>query len=139
MEIDRVMAQKPLLTLLISSTETLQDGLLALFTTIPQIGAVLVAEDKDIGLRMIENHMPKLVIIDMALPGSHDMMKQIKANWASLHLMALVEDTTQQRVVRSLGADSVLVKGFSAAMFLSIVESQIEHPGGLSPRPDKDR
>lgn len=137
MEINKAMQQKLHLTLLVSHTESLQSGLLALFTTLPQIGAVLVAEENDVALRMVKNHMPSFVILDMALPNSHDMIGHIKANWASLHLIALVEEAATQTVVKALGADSVLLKGFSAEKLLSIVDDQIKDWGEPSQDPEK--
>ena len=59
---------KPRLALIITKRGALQNGLLALLTTIPQISAVLVAEDDAAGLRMINDHRPGLILLDMDLP-----------------------------------------------------------------------
>lgn len=113
------------LALLVSNTESLQNGVLALFTTIPQIGAVLVAEDQNMALRMIKNHQPALVILDISLPEMHDLIQQIKTLWTQIHLIVLVEDTAQQKAVEAYGVDSVLRKGFSAQKLIALIENLI--------------
>ena len=120
------------LALLVSNSESLQSGLLALFTTIPQIGAVLVAEDQKMALRIIKNHRPALILLDMSLPEMQDLIKQIKADWAQIHLIVLVEDTAQQKVAESFGVDSVLRIGFSAQKLVAIIEKLIEERGRSS-------
>lgn len=120
------------LALLVSNSESLQSGLLALFTTIPQIGAVLVAEDQRMALRIIENHRPALILLDMSLPEMQDLIKQIKADWAQIHLIVLVEDSAQQEVAESFEADSVLRAGFSAQKLVAIIEKLIEERGRSS-------
>jgi CheY-like chemotaxis protein len=88
--------------------------LLARITTIPQIDAVLVAEDKNLALRMIQNHQPALVILDMRFPDMKDLIDEIKTHWSHIHLIVLVEDIEQQKEVAASGVKSVLLKGFSA-------------------------
>jgi len=78
------MIKKSMLALVASSSETLQNGLLSLTTTIPLIGAVLVAEDIVSALRMIENHQPALIILDASLLKVQDVVKQIKNQWPDI-------------------------------------------------------
>ncbi|MGB2896638.1 MAG: response regulator [Anaerolineales bacterium] len=123
------MTSKSPLTLLVSNTESLQNGLLALFTTLPNIGAVLVAEDYKMALRMIKSHLPALVILDMSLPEMHDLIVQVKADWAHIHLIALVEDTVQQKAIESFGVERVLRKGFSPQKLMTMIEDVVEEWG----------
>jgi len=131
------MTNKSILVLVVSSSGDLQNGLLALMTTIPQISAVLVAEDVDSTLRMIENHQPALVILDMFLPKVQEVIKQIKAQYAQIHLIVLAEDTAQQKEIEAFGVDSVLIKGFQAQKLIAIVENLVS-PQGDTPLPQTD-
>ena len=72
---------KPILALIITKQSVLQTSLLALLTTIPQIRAVLMAEDADSGLRILKDHQPRLVLLDMDLPEDEAQMilQQIEA------------------------------------------------------------
>jgi len=123
------MTNKSVLALVVSSPGSLQNGLLALMTTIPKISSVLVAEDVEASLRMVENHQPALIILDMSLPKVQETIKQIKTQWAQIHLIVLVEDIAQQKEIEVFGVDSVLLKGFSAQKLIAIIENLIEQRG----------
>jgi len=123
------MRNKSILVLVISSPGSLQNGLLALMTTIPKISSVLVAEDMETGLRMVENHQPVLIILDISLPKTQALVKQIKTQYAQIHLIVLAEDFTQQKEIKAFGVDSVLIKGFSAQKLIAIIENLIDQPG----------
>ena len=117
------MTNKPILALVVSSSGTLQNGLLALITTIPSISAVLVAEDVNSTLRMVENHQPALVILDMSSLEVQDVINEIKNQWPHISVIVLAEDITQQKDAETSGADSVLLKGFPAQKLITIVET----------------
>ena len=120
------MTNKSFLALVISSPDSLQNGLLALLTTISPISALLVADDIHSALRMVENHQPALIILDISLSNVQEVVKQIKEQCSQIHLIVLVEDTVQQKIAEESGADSVLIKGFSAQKLIAIVESLID-------------
>ena len=117
---------KPVLTLVVSDSDLLQDGLLALLTTISQIGAVLVAEDIDSARQTVENHQPSLIIMDTSLLQVHVVIAEIKTEHPNIHLIVLVEDIDQQKEVEALGADNVLIKGFPAQKLIDVVENIID-------------
>jgi DNA-binding response OmpR family regulator len=125
------MTNKSILTLVVSSSGDFQNGLLALVTTIPSISAVLVAEDINSALRLVENHKPALIILDMPLPDMQDVIKQIKEQCPHVHLIVLVEDTVEEKEVKKSGVDNVLLKGFSAQKLIAIVENLIDRNGAL--------
>jgi DNA-binding response OmpR family regulator len=120
------MKNKSILALVVSSSGSLQDGLLALMTTIPQINVVLVAEDANSALRMIENHQPALIILDISLIKVQDVIEQIKAQSSHIYLIVLVKDVAQQKKAETSGADSVLVKGFSVQKLIGMIENLID-------------
>jgi DNA-binding NarL/FixJ family response regulator len=120
------MTNKPVLALVVSSSGSFQNGLLALMTTIHQISAVLVAEDVNSTLRMVEYHQPALVVLDMSLPEMQDVIMQIKAQYPRIQLIVLVEDRAQGEAAEVLGVDGILIKGFSAQQLVDIVENIID-------------
>ena len=126
---------KPTLALVIIKQGTLQNGLLALLTTIPQISAVLVAEDAPSGLRMLKDHRPRLVLLDMALPedGAQTILKQIEAQWPGIRCIALTDGVQQKQAAETLAADVVLFKGFSAAKLISVTEELLSQPDSDEP------
>ena len=116
------MANQPLLTLVVISPGDLQNGILALMTTIPPLGAVLVSEEIESTLRMVENHQPALVIMDTDSTQACEAIRKIKRRWPQIRLIALVEDIKQQDEATASGADRVLIKGFPAQKLVEIVE-----------------
>ena len=120
-----IMPNKSILALVVSSPGALQNGLLALMTTIPPISAVLVAENIHSAIRMVENHQPALIILDISLSNVQEVVKQVKEQCSQIHLIVLVEDTVQQKIAEETGADGVLIKGFSAQKLIAIVERLI--------------
>ena len=126
---------KPALALIISEQGTLQYSLLALLTTIPQISAVLVAEDAPSGLRMLKDHRPRLVLLDMALAedGAQTILKQIEAQWPGIRCIALTDGVQQKQAAETLAADVVLFKGFSAAKLISVTEELLSQPDSDEP------
>ncbi|MGD9091591.1 MAG: response regulator [Anaerolineales bacterium] len=121
------MTNKNVLALVLSSSGAFQNGLLALMTTIPQISAVLVAEDVNTTLRMVDNHQPALVLLDMSPPDMQKFIKQIKEGCPGIQIIVLAEDIAQKENVEAYGADYVLIKGFSAQSLITIVENTIDY------------
>jgi DNA-binding NarL/FixJ family response regulator len=113
------------LTLVVISLGDLQNGILALITTVPQLGTVLVAEDIESTLRMVENHQPALVIMETVSTRACEVIRKIKRQWPQMHLIALVDDIDQQKEATESGADRVLIKGFPAKKLVEIVEDLI--------------
>jgi len=120
------MKNQSILALVVSNSGVLQNGLLALMTTIPQISAVLVAEDVNSSLRMVENHKPALIILDISLPEMQNAIKQLKEQYPQIHLILLVEDIDQMKEIEEYPIDNVFIKGFSAKKFITIIENLVE-------------
>ena len=117
-------ATKPTLALIATRPGPLQNGLVALMTTMPQVNAVIVAEEAASALRMIADHLPTLVLLEMALPGegTGTLLKQIKATWPLTRCIVLANDVPQQQEAEAAGADVVLLKGFPAARLIAAIE-----------------
>ena len=113
--------KKPILALIIAAPSPLQDGLLALMTTFSQINAVFVAEDASLALRMVKDHRPNLILLDIHLPGSITVLEQIKNEWPQTRCIVLVDNVEQEREVKE--ADAVLLEGFSPSLLLTTIEN----------------
>jgi len=130
---------KPTLALIISKQDTLQNGLLALLTTIPQINAVL-AEDATSGLKMLKDHRPSLILLDMDLPedDAQTILKQIKSQASEVHCIALADNAQQKYLAETHKADAVLFKGFQATSLINLIEELMSEKSSRSVRPIKD-
>jgi DNA-binding NtrC family response regulator len=114
------MTSKPFLALIAVVPSTLQNGLLALMTTTPLISAVLVAEEASLMLRMVKDHRPALIVLDMDFPDAQMLLNQIKSSWPFIRCILLVESADQKREVEN--ADAVLIKGFTAEKLFGTIE-----------------
>jgi DNA-binding NarL/FixJ family response regulator len=117
-----IMIKKSILALLVTKSDTLQNGLLALITTIPQISAVLAAEEISSALRLVENHQPALIILDIQSSNLQDVIKEIKILCNHAHVISISENISQSEELKECGADSVLIKGFPAHQLIEIIE-----------------
>ena len=102
------MTHKSILVLVVSPPGPLQDGLLALMTTIPQINTVLVAEEANTALRIVENHQPVLVIIEYSTRHGQKLALEINTRWPQIQLILIVEDHHQEREAQEFGVENVL-------------------------------
>ena len=117
------MNDKSILALVVANTGSLQNGLLAIITTLPQIKSSLVAEDVVSALKLIEVHQPALVILDEDQLMAQEAIKQIRSKWPKIHIIALISDIEQEKNLKKLGADVVLVKGFTVKKLIDEVDN----------------
>ena len=114
------MTSKSILALIVAIPSTLQNGLLALMTTTPLISAVLVAEEASLMLRMVKDHRPALIVMDMDFPDARMLLKQIKSSWPLIRCILLVDSVDQAKEAEN--ADAVLIKGFTAEKLFETIE-----------------
>ena len=114
--------------LLVTGTGSLQNGLLALMTAMPQIEVVGEADDASAALEMVAQHRPDLVLLDTDLPGNEPsaLLRQIKNDWPAARCIALADDVPQQRQAEAAGADIALVKGFAPAQLIAAVDRLLQ-------------
>ena len=114
------MTSKSILALIVAIPSTVKNGLLALMTTTPLISAVLVAEEASLMLRMVKDHRPALIVMDMDFPDARMLLKQIKSSWPLIRCILLVDSVDQAKEAEN--ADAVLIKGFTAEKLFEIIE-----------------
>ena len=117
---------KPVLALIIVAPGPLQDGLLALMTTYNQISALFVAEEASLALKMVKDHRPNLILLDINLPNAQQVLEQTKSRWPQIRCIVLAGDVEQEQAIRE--ADAVLIEGFSPAHLLATIENLLAKP-----------
>ena len=85
---------RPTLALIAIRPGSLQDSLVALMTTMPQVNAVLIAEDAASALRTMAQHHPALVVIEVGLPSGEGQvpLQEIRIRWPETQCIALASD-----------------------------------------------
>ena len=110
--------------LIVTAPGSLQNGLLALMTAMPQIEVVGEASSASAALEMVAEHRPNLVLLDGSLAGNEPwaLLRRIKNDWPAIRCIVLAEDVSQQRQAEASGADIPLVKGFPPAQLIATIE-----------------
>ena len=114
------MTSKTVLALIVATPSSLQNALMALMTTFSQISAVMVAEETNLALRMVKDHHPALIVIDVDFPESQTLLKQMKTQWPRARCILLVNSFEQKE--DGTDADAVLIKGFPVEKLNGTVE-----------------
>lgn len=109
------------LALVVAEAGPFQDGLLALMTTLIQVGVVIVAEDAKSALRIVETHHPALIVLDLPSVQGAEVVGLMKAHPGHAHVIVLADDTAQQDQAGRAGADRVLLRGFSVQELIDAV------------------
>jgi two-component system response regulator DevR len=111
-------------TLIVTRPGSLQSGLQALMTTIPQIGIVGQACNAEAALRMVTTLSPELVLLDTDLPDDETwiVLRQIKTRWPRIQCVVLADNVRHQQEAEVAGADVVLLKGLPPAKLIANIE-----------------
>jgi DNA-binding NarL/FixJ family response regulator len=137
------MTPSPTLALIAARPGDLQDSLVALMTTMPQVNAVLIAEDAPSALRTMARHRPALVVLETNLAAKESCapLQEIKAEWPTTECIALADDVEQRQKALSAGADVVLIVGFPASEFIAAIEGLLsrENKGTVCAYPEQSR
>ena len=123
---------KPALALIVATPGDLQDGLLALMTTAPQVKAILIAKNSSAAQRILDTHHPSLVLLDMNLDrnGAWTILGQIKSQWPTVRSIAIAENAGQKLKAETAGDDSVLFYGFQAAKLIIVTDDLLSQRNG---------
>jgi DNA-binding NarL/FixJ family response regulator len=117
------MTNRSMLALVISTGETIHNGLLALLTTIPCVSSVLVAQELEASLKLAESHQPAVIIMDMTFLEVQEVIGSMKEICSQAYLIIFVDDMDEKDQAQKIGADSVLIRGFQAKELIDIIES----------------
>jgi DNA-binding NarL/FixJ family response regulator len=112
-------ALKPMNILLVDDHPLVRAGIRTLLERLPQVKVTGEATDGSEALRMIREHKPDLVLIDIAMPGLNglDTTARISAEFPNVLVVVLSMYTDQEYVRQAVQAGAVgyLVKGSAAA------------------------
>jgi CheY-like chemotaxis protein len=111
-------------TLIVTGPGSLHNGLTAIAAAMPQTHPVVTAEETHTAQRVIAEHHPALVLLDMALPGdgAQVVLQQIRTACPATWSIALASDVRQQQEAELAGVDAVLIKGFPPTRLIAIIE-----------------
>jgi DNA-binding NarL/FixJ family response regulator len=121
-DIDEMMTKSH--ALIVTAPGSLQNGLLALMTAIPQVEVVGEASSAPAALQMVAECSPDLVLLDGNLAGNEPwaLLWQIKNERPATRCIALADDVPQQQEAEAAGADIALVKGFAPVQLIAALE-----------------
>jgi DNA-binding NarL/FixJ family response regulator len=122
--------------LIVAQPGPLREGLQATLAATPQVENVGVADDTLSALSMITHGFPALVVLSADLHDDDSSVGyiELKARWPEMRCIILVNSIAQQQVIRTTGADRVLIKGVRPARLLKAIEGLLrDRPNSLTP------
>jgi DNA-binding NarL/FixJ family response regulator len=124
------MAQ-PIRVLIADDSARAREGLRALFVAWPEITVVAEAADGQDALRLVAEHWPDVVLMDLHMPVLDGVQatRLIKQQWPAITVVVHTIYVVEQSAALEAGADAFLVKGSAperllAALGLSVANSK---------------
>jgi DNA-binding NarL/FixJ family response regulator len=118
--------------LVVARTNRMRDSLTTLLRAIPKIGAVEQLGNAAAGLTTLPPQPQTLVLLDASLMNQEAwaFMKQAKSHqpWAYCKWLVLANNSFQERIALTAGADRVLLTGFAAAEFFAAIDELVGQP-----------
>ena len=110
--------------MIVAEPGRLRDGLRAMLDSFPTLETVAVVDDGRSALEAIESGRPDLAILDAHWfdEGTADLIRAVKQEWNGTRCIVVAEGLGQFQPLLDAGADSVLLRGFSAAELRAAVE-----------------
>ncbi len=121
---------KKVTALIIADSGFMRDGLLTLLATLPDVKVVGAANGELLGTELsIELH-PQMVLVDCTLSNGKAMefLRNVKINKIPTRCLAIVESYDDCKKAASMGADGVLVKGFSNSDLVRVLNRMMSKP-----------
>lgn len=123
--------------LLVEDHQIVRQGLSSLLKTIPEFQVVGEAGDGQEALRMIEQHQPDVVVLDLMLPGLHglEVARQTKRHWPRTQIVVLSMHASDAYVAETFkaGAMAYVLKSSSSNELVSAIREVIAGRRFLSP------
>ena len=111
------MAKRAASVLIVAEPGELREGLEALVTATPALHVVARAADIPTAIRLAQEHLPVLVLLDAAIAGNNisAAVAGIQSDYAQIRCLVLADFVWQQAEAEAAGAALAVVKGFPAA------------------------
>jgi DNA-binding NarL/FixJ family response regulator len=117
-------------SLIISKKDSLQDGLVALLTAMPQLGLVQTSDALDEAiLGSAPDCSPALVLLDARVSGDSTWaaVRRVRARWPGSKTVVLTDDAVRRAEAEAAGADATLMSGLAAARLVAAIVRLLPH------------
>jgi DNA-binding NarL/FixJ family response regulator len=97
-------------------------GLRALLATWPEVEVVGEAADGQEAVRLVAEHLPDIVVIDLQMPvlDGAQATRMLKQRWPSLTVIVLTLYAAEEAQALAAGADAFVVKGVAPDLLAAI-------------------
>ncbi len=126
--------------LIIGPAGRLRDGLRTILHTFPGIGEIAAADDFKSGHEQAAKNHPSIVIIDAddSLEDECVLLKQLLSGHDHAPCLLIANTIRQAARARRVGADAILLRGFSTnTLYLTLVDLDVIPEGGYAGRQAK--
>ena len=118
-----IEASKPLRVLIVEDDPLMQLGLEQSLSQAPNITVIGIADDGYIGVKMAQDLMPDIIVMDIGLPRLDGISatQKIKTSLPNVHIVMLSSHTDDTEIIAALssGADAYCVKGTNTESLLA--------------------
>jgi DNA-binding NarL/FixJ family response regulator len=111
-------------TLIAAKPGRMRDCLHALLEVVSQVKVIGRADDAASALRLVAEHEPDLVLLDINLTEVqvYPVLEQIKATRSQTRCIVLADNVQQRQMAAAAGADAALIKGYRADKLVEVIE-----------------
>ena len=129
--------EKPYRIVITEDHTILREGLRALLSAEPQFDVVGEAEDGRAAIRLCEDLMPDLALMDLSMPRMHgfEAIKEIKRQSPDVKIIALTVHKTDEYILATLqaGADGYVLKDATHSELVMAIKNVLRGKRYLSP------
>jgi DNA-binding NarL/FixJ family response regulator len=129
--------EKPYRIVIVEDHTILREGLRALLSTEPQFDVVGEAADGRAAMRLCEDLVPDLVLMDLSMPRMHgfEAIKEIKRQSPEVKIIALTVHKTDEYILATLqaGADGYVLKDATHSELVMAIGNVLKGKRYLSP------
>ncbi len=103
--------------LIIGHAGRLLDGLFTILRSLPGIGEIFTANDFEAGYVLVVRQQPSLVVVDAdeSFMGDCVFLKKLLSQYRQTRCLVIVNTFDQAAQAKQMGADAVLLRGFSTS------------------------